>query len=457
MNAMTDPELLVRPVPYSLAAEQAIVGGLMMENGLFDLADGLTADDFYVADHRAVYAVLASLMAAGKGADVVTVWEAMKDAGGIDLTYLNGLCQFQPSAANFRRYVEIVRGHALSRRLMAAGDEIVTIACDAERAFDERLEQATALLNGLQAPEGRDEWVTAADGMVLHSKVLEDRAEGKRSAWPTGLDDLDEALDGGLIPGALYVLGARPSMGKTAMGMTIGLNMAKQRPVGMLSMEMSHSDLNDRITAMLSHVSMSMVKRPHKGLQWDRLIDGCERAKTLQWFASDESNLTINKVRVKARRLQRKHGLQVLIVDYIGLMAGADPKQPRAYQLEEISRGLKSLAKELGIAVLCLAQVNRKVEERADSTPNLSDLRDSGAIEQDADAVFFLHRPIQARPDLGPEWAHYAKLHIAKNRQGRSGAVVNLCYIGEQTRFANWSGAAPSSPVRSSRKGMSDA
>src|SRR5690606_8693774 len=134
---------------------------------------------------------------------------------------------------------------------------------DAERAFDERLEQATALLTGLQAPEARDEWVTAADGMVLHSQVREERAEGKRAAWPTGLVDLDEALDGGLIPGALYVLGARPSMGKTAMGMTIGLNMAEERPVGMLSMEMSHADLNDRITAMLSHVSMSMVKRPH--------------------------------------------------------------------------------------------------------------------------------------------------------------------------------------------------
>lgn len=457
MNAPVDALMLTRQQPFSMQAEQALLGGLMVSNSLIDVADGLTESDFFYEDHRKIFKVLSRQIATGKQSDLVTVWEAMADDERVDLAYLNELSQFPFSGRSFRRYVEIVRGHALSRRLMSAGDEIATLAAETERAFDERLEQATSLLTSLQAEESRDEWVTAADGMVNHSQVLEERAEGKRTAWATGLVDLDEALDGGLIPGALYVIGARPSMGKTAFGMTIGLNMAQSRPVGMLSMEMSHSDLNDRITAMLAHVSMSMVKRPSKGLQWDRIIDGCEKAKELRWFASDESNLTIHKVRIKARRLQRKHGLEVLIVDYIGLMAGTDPKQPRAYQLEEISRGLKSLAKELGIAVICLAQVNRKVEERADATPSLSDLRDSGAIEQDADSVMFIHRPIQAKPDLGPEWAHYAKLHVAKNRQGRSGCVVDLSYLGEQTRFSNWQGPAPMSAVRVARKGMSDA
>lgn len=456
MNAPVDASMLTRQQPFSMQAEQALLGGLMMQNGLFELAEALTADEFFYDDHRKVFKVIARQLTTGKSADVVTVFESMRDEDRVDLPYLSEMCGFMPSAASFRRYVEIVRGHALSRRLMAAGDEIASLAAETERAFDERLEQATSLLNSLQAEESRDEWVTAADGMVTHSQVLEERSEGKRSAWATGLADLDEVLDGGLIPGSLYVIGARPSMGKTAFGMTIGLNMAQSRPVGMLSMEMSHADLNDRITAMLAHVSMSMVKRPSKGLQWDRIIEGCDKAKTLRWFASDESNLTIHKVRIKARRLQRKHGLEVLIVDYIGLMAGTDQKQPRAYQLEEISRGLKSLAKELGIAVVCLAQVNRKVEERADATPSLSDLRDSGAIEQDADSVMFIHRPIQARPDLGPEWAHYARLHVAKNRQGRSGCVVDLSYLGEQTRFSNWQGPAPVSAARVARKGMSD-
>jgi len=150
-------------------------------------------------------------------------------------------------------------------------------------------------------------------------------------------------------------------------------------------------------------------------------------------------------------RLKRLHGLNVLIVDYIGLMSGLDAKQPRAYQLEEISRGLKTLAKELDIAVVCLAQVNRKVEERADATPALSDLRDSGAIEQDADVVMFVHRPIQSKPDLGDEWTHYAKLSVAKNRQGRCG-YLSLFYQGDQTRFDNWGGESPravnASPAR---------
>ena len=458
MNATLDASILVRQQPFSMQAEQALLGGLMASNGLIDVADGLTESDFFYEDHRKIFKVLTRQIAAGKQADLVTVWESMSDDERVDLPYLNELAQFPFSGRSFRRYVDIVRGHSLSRRLMSAGDEITTLAADTERDFDERLEQATALLNGLQTEEARDEWVTAADGMVSHSQVLESRSEGKSNAWPTGLDDLDDVLDGGLMPGSLYVIGARPSMGKTAFGMSIGLNMAQHRPVGMLSMEMSHADLNDRITAMLSHVSMSMVKRPSKGLEWDRIIDGCEKARTLRWFASDESNLTIHKVRVKARRLQRKHGLEVLIVDYIGLMSGADPKQPRAYQLEEISRGLKSLAKELGIAVVCLAQVNRKVEERADATPSLSDLRDSGAIEQDADSVMFIHRPVQARPELGPDWRYYAKLTVAKNRQGRSGCVVNLTYLGEQTRFSGWSGPAPAVwlPARVARKGMSD-
>lgn len=457
MNGPVEATLMMRQQPFSMVAEQAILGGLMLENGLFDMTDSLSEQDFFYDDHRKIFGAVSRQLVAGKSADVVTVWESMAEDERIDLALLNELCQYVPSLANFRRYVEIVRGHALSRRLMAAGDEIATLAGETERAFDERLEQASGLLNKLQAPESKDEWVTAADGMVLHSEVLERRASGLVTAWATGLTDLDEALDGGLIPGALYVIGARPSMGKTAFGMTIGLNMAAHRPVGMLSMEMSHSDLNDRITAMLGHISMAVVKRPGKGMQWDRLNEGCEKAMALQWYASDESNLTINKVRVKARRLQRKHGLQVLIVDYIGLMSGTDPKQPRAYQLEEISRGLKSLAKELGIAVVCLAQVNRKVEERADATPSLSDLRDSGAIEQDADAVIFLHRPVQAKPDLGPDWLYFAKASIAKNRQGRSGCVVNLTYIGEQTRFANWSGPAPVAVSRVTSKGMRDA
>jgi len=243
-------------------------------------------------------------------------------------------------------------------------------------------------------------------------------------------------------------------MGKTALAMTIGLSMSADYCVAMLSMEMSHSEVQDRMVAVLGHLSLSAIKRPKfgTGLQWDRVTDAVEKGRPLNFFVSDQGGLNINQVRSKARNIKRLHGLHVLIVDYIGLMSGLDSKQQRAYQLEEISRGLKTLAKELGIAVICLAQVNRKVEERVDHTPNLSDLRDSGAIEQDADVVIFVHRPIQSRPDIGEEWQHYAKASVAKNRNGRCGHL-SLGYIGEQTRFTNWSGEPPTRKTAFSSKG----
>jgi replicative DNA helicase len=345
---------------------------------------------------------------------------------------------------NIRRYADMVIERHKSRALLAVSAELTELAQDHARTIEDRVEAAQGQLAKLLDDAPRDEWVSAYEGMVHHGQVLEDRAGGKIRAWPTGLPDLDDYLEGGLRPGEMVVVGARPSMGKTALAMTIGLHMAGDYTVAMLSMEMPHNEVRDRMTAMLGNVSLSSVKRPNKGngLEWDRVVDGTERAKHLNFYVSDHGGLNINQVRSKARNIKRLHGLNVLMIDYIGLMSGLDAKQPRVYQLEEISRGLKTLAKELDIAILCLAQVNRKVEERIDHTPNLSDLRDSGAIEQDADVVIFVHRPIQAKPDLGIEWAHYAKANIAKNRQGRCG-IISLSYIGDQTRFSGWAGEPP--------------
>lgn len=438
----------LRQPPHSVESESSVLGALLLDNRAWDRVGELLTDvDFYRQEHRLIFNAIAALLNANREADTVTVYEQLESQGKGELAggllYLNHLAQYVPTASNVRRYAEIIRDHSLSRRLASAGDEIASLGFDTSLGFEARLEAASSKLTLLERTSPKDEWVSAVDGMVGHLQTLEDRDSGKVSGWSTGLHDLDEVLEGGLHPGALYVIGARPSMGKTAIGMTIGLHIARSHPVGMLSMEMPHADLNDRITAMMSHVGLGFVKRPKRGLQWDRITEGCEAAKGLRWYANDQSNLTIHQVRIKARQLKRRFGLCVLIVDYIGLMSGTDPKQPRAYQLEEVSRGLKSLAKELEIAVICLAQVNRKVEERADHTPNLSDLRDSGAIEQDADAVLFIHRPKQSNPGLSSEWDHYAKLVVAKNRQGRSGVVVHLSYQGEQTRFGSWAGQIP--------------
>lgn len=422
-------------------AEAGILGALLLDNNALDrVSDRLKPEHFFSAMNREVYAEICAQIMAGKQADVITVFQAMGQR--IDLQSLNDLAQFVPSAANIRRYADTVIERAKSRGLLTVSAEITELAKDHARSIEDRVEAAQGQLTKLIDDAPRDDWISAHEGAIEHIDTIEDRAEGKITAWATGLTDLDEILEGGLRPGELVVVGARPSMGKTALAMTIGLNMAADYTVGMLSMEMPHSELRDRQTAILGKISLSSVKRPSKGLQWDAVVEGVEKAKNLNWYASDQGGLNINQVRSKARNLKRLHGLNVLIIDYIGLMSGLDGKQNRAYQLEEISRGLKNLAKELGVAVLCLAQVNRKVEDRAEHAPALSDLRDSGAIEQDADVVMFVHRPIQQKPDLPEDWRNYAKVTVAKNRQGRCG-VVNMAYIGEQTRFGSWSGQAP--------------
>lgn len=462
MSHDDDMAALLRVPPYSIEAEQSVLGGLLLDGASWDrLDDGLKESDFYRHEHRLVFSAINALVLKQSPIDIITVFEQLDSAGKAHevggLAYLNTLAQYVPSAANIRRYADTVIERSRSRALISVADEIQGFAFEHQTSISDRIDRAQSQLSKLVDATPKDEWFGAYECMVEHARVIESRAEGLDKAWPTGIADLDEMLEGGLRPGELVIVGARPSMGKTALGMTIGLNMARDFSVAMLSMEMPHREVRDRMTAMLGRVSLSSVKRPNRGqgLEWDRVLEGTERAKQLNFFVTDQGGLTINQVRSKARNCKRLHGLNVLVVDYIGLMSGLDAKMPRAYQLEEISRGLKTLAKELDIAVLCLAQVNRKVEERADQMPGLSDLRDSGAIEQDADIVIFVNRPIQVRQDLGPDWQHYAKASVAKNRNGRCG-MFNLFYQGDQTRFDAWSGPAPahSSGAQRARGGL---
>lgn len=428
----------------SLEAEASVIGALLLDNASWDrLGDQLKTEHFTDETHRMVFAEIARQLGAGKSCDVVTVAMALGDR--CSMGQIHQLAVYVPSSANLRRHAELVIERHKSRQLRAVSTELLELSQDHNTSITDRVDRAQSQLAKLIEDAPRDEWIGAYEGMVQHTSVLESRADGKIRAMPTGLDDLDEYLEGGLRPAELVIVGARPSMGKTALGMTIGVHMAAQYSVGLLSMEMSHSEVNDRLTAMLGRVSLSSVKRPTKGdgLAWDRVMEGVDKAKEIHFHVCDQGGLTINQVRAKARNLKRVHGLDVLVVDYIGLMTGLDARANRNTQLEEISRGLKNLAKELSIAVLCLAQLNRKSEERPDQMPMMSDLRDSGAIEQDADVILFIKRPIMSNPDLGDDWQSYAKLRIAKNRQGRCGDL-SLSYIGNQTQFGCWSGPPPS-------------
>lgn len=457
MNARTETEAMLgadasvaqlRVPPHSVECETAILGAILLDNAVFDVVGDLVcATDFYHFENREVFEVIAELVLANKPADVFTVHARLEAKGhskDIGLVYLGELAQYIPSAGNLRRYAEIVRERSLLRRLIAVADETAAEAFNPQAGADAAIDAAAQRIVALRDDAPRDEWIPAVDGMVEHTAILEKRAEGQLLSWPTGLYGLDEPLDGGLRPGSLVVIGARPSMGKTALGMTIGLHMASTYSVALMSMEMAHRDVRDRMISMLGRVPLSEVIRPNReqGLDWSRVSDGIECAKSLRFFVSDQSALTINHVRSKARKLHRQRGLQVLIVDYLGLMVGADPKQPRAYQIEDITKGLKQLAKDLNIVVISLAQLNRQIEQRANRRPMLGDFRDSGSIEQDADIVMGLHRESMDNPELKGDWVNYAELTILKNRQGRTGRV-HLHYEGQYVRFTDWGGPVP--------------
>lgn len=427
----------------SVEAEQSLLGCLLVDNGAFDrVSEVLRADHFFHDDHRAVFVEISRQLNAGKSCDVVTVFEASPLIG---LPYLNGLASLVSSGAAAQRYAGLIVERAKSRQLLKISAEVVEQAKAHGTPIAERVEAVQAMLSTLTNDDSpKDDWVSAAEGLAAHTAIIERRADGGEKAMPTGLADLDDKLDGGLRPGMLVTVGARPSMGKTALAMTVAVNMAADYSVGFFSMEMPKSELNDRLVAMLGEVSLKAVKRPARGegLNWTSVLDGCEKARKLSLYVSDQSGLNINQVRIKARNLKRRYGLNALFVDYLGLMTGLDPKMMRTYQLEEVTRGLKSLAKELDIAVVLLAQLNRGAEESPMQVEKLSDFRDSGGVEQDSDVCMFIRRPIQMNPDLGPEFTHYARLNVSKNRNGECG-FVHLNYLGEQTKFRAWYGQVP--------------
>ena len=447
------PEILATPGHFcNEHIEAAALSILINFPAAFDdVSDRLRPEHFAVDAHRVIYAELCRQMAAGNGCDVMSIVDALNGVLEVSDVLQVASCN-NHSARGISRHVQTLVDTFKARQLHGLSYKMAELAYETG-PVQERIDRAQAELAKLDDVEQSDDWVDAHTAAIKHLDLLEQRQDGKLKGMPTGLQDFDELLDGGLSRGNLVVIGARPAMGKTALAMTIGLSMAQAQSVGFLSMEMPHSDVRDRQAAILSRASIGMIKRPQKGLEYDRIVDGVERAKTLRWFVSDKSGLNIMQVRSRARALKRRHGLDILAVDYIGLMSGMDSKQPRAYQIEEISRGLKGLAKDLDITVICLAQVNRGGVERVGQVPGLQDLRDSGAIEQDADVVAFIHRPIEAQPELGEKFRNYALLRVAKNRQGRTGDV-NLFYHGQFTSFESWAGPPPQKGIVAQSKGF---
>lgn len=454
MNDRVDETLLAPVVLWSPEAEASLLGAVLLDNRVWDrVGDMVTEADFFKNEHKVIFSALAGMLNACKPADVLTVHDQLlrsRKADAIGLADLHALTQYLPSASSVRQYALIVRDFALRRKLMLASSQIHELACQRGVGFEETLDQATALLTPLFDAGKSDAWLDMDEGMVQFLDGIQRRHDGEEDFLSTGIKALDDRLDGGMRRGEVIVIAGRPGMGKTALAMSIADHVCSMsEPVGVLSMEMPKHQLTTRVVSMRSGIPLHKLKRPERmnDYDWSQMTRAVDQLRCLPMFIDDQTALNINQLRSKARALKRRRGLRLLAVDYIGLMEGTDRKANRATQLGEVSRGIKALAKELDCTILLLAQLNREVEKRPNMRPIMADLRECGDIEQDADIIAFVHRPAHVKPDLGPEWKHYAEIIIGKQRDGQTG-VVDSQYTGETVKFCDWMGDRPMSQVR---------
>jgi replicative DNA helicase len=439
----------LRIPPHSTEAESSVLGGLLLDNGAWDrVGDLLTETDFYRFEHRMVFGAIGALVNGGKPADVITVFEHLQSQGKADeiggLSYLNALAQYVPSAGNIRRYAEIVRERAILRKLVSASDEIAT------NAFNPRGRPVAAILDEAEQKIfniGEEGARTKQGFQAMESLVVKllDRVQEMAdnpndvTGVPTGFYGLDR-MTAGFQAGDLIVLAARPSMGKTALAINIAEHVALNEglPVAVFSMEMGAAQLAVRIVGSIGRIDQGHLRTGKlTDDEWPRLTEAIEKLRTISLHIDESAGLTSSELRANARRLSRQCGkLGLIVVDYLQLMSGStNDGENRATELGEISRGLKMLAKELQCPVIALSQLNRSVETRPDKRPMMSDLRESGAIEQDADIIMFIYRDEYYTKEACKE-PGVAEIIIAKQRNGPTG-TVKLAFLKPITKFEN--------------------
>jgi len=443
-----DPQVAnLRIPPHSLEAEASVLGGLLLDNTAWDrVGDLLNENDFYRYEHRQVYAAIYSLVSTSRPADVITVYEHLQSQGKTDevggLAYLNSLAQYVPSASNIRRYGEIVRERAILRKLVSVSDDIATQAFNTQgRQVSQILDDAEQKIFsiGEEGSRMRQGFHSMEDLVVELLDRVEEMAKNPNdiTGVPTGFYDFDR-MTSGLQPGDLIVLAARPSMGKTALAINIAEHVALQEglPVAVFSMEMGASQLAIRMVGSIGRIDQSRLRTGKLNEdEWPRLSEAIEKLRSVSLFIDETAGLTTSELRANARRLSRRCGkLGLIVVDYLQLMTGSSGSdgENRATELGEISRGLKMLAKELQCPVIALSQLNRGVEQRTDKRPMMSDLRESGAIEQDADVIMFIYRDDYYNKDSKEPGV--AEVIIGKQRNGPTG-TVKLTFLKPITKF----------------------
>ena len=442
----------LRVPPHSIEAEQSVLGGLLLDNSAWDrAADMIASGDFYRYEHRGIYLVICELASANKPADVITVFEQLQSRGQAEacggIAYLNALAQSVPSAGNIRRYAEIVRERAVLRQLIAASDEIASSAFNTQgRAVSTILDEAeTRVFKIGEDGQKQQQGFQALDGLVVNliDRVTELHEKGAQEVTGvrTGFHDLDR-MTAGMQPGDLIIVAGRPSMGKSSLAMDIAEHVAVEDrlPVLVFSMEMSASQLAVRMVGSVGRIDQTHLRTGRLADdEWQRLSDAVDRMKSANVFIDETPALTPGEVRARARRQARASGqLGLIVVDYLQLMSGsATSEENRATELGEISRGLKALAKELKCPVIALSQLNRSVEARTDKRPMMSDLRESGALEQDADTIALLYRDDYYYKDSKEPGV--AEVIIAKQRNGPTG-TVKMAFLRPLTKFESLAG-----------------
>lgn len=433
--------------PHSIEAEQSVLGGLMLDNRAWEqIADRMSEEDFYRKEHRLIFRSIASLEAADKPFDVVTLSEELEkthelnDAGG--LVYLGRLAKETPSAANIRAYADIVRERSVLRQLIEIGTDIAGSAYNPEgRESKELLDEAERKVYQI-AEQG----TRTGNGFVgikkLLTKTVEQidylfEQEGHITGVPTGFSEFDD-MTTGLQKGDLVIVAGRPSMGKTTFAMNMAENaaIASKVPVAVFSMEMPAESLAMRMISSLGRIDQHHLRTGQlTDDDWPRITSAVSILSEAKVFVDDTPALSPTELRARARRLKREHGLGMIVIDYLQLMQIAGGGENRATEISEISRSLKALAKELEVPVIALSQLNRSLEQRPNKRPVMSDLRESGAIEQDADLIVFIYRD-EVYNDESPDKGT-AEIIIGKQRNGPIG-TTRLTFLGKYTKFENY-------------------
>jgi replicative DNA helicase len=439
----------VRTPPHSIEAEQAVLGGLMLDISAWDnVADMVRTKDFYRPDHRLIFDAIAALAGTAKPCDVLTVSEQLVRLGELDnaggLAYLGTLARDTPTAANVRAYAELVRERSLLRQLIEAGTEIAgsvfnTEGITARELVDQAEQKVFEIADaGFGGRDGAVPVRSLLPGLIDKIDEWHSNPDSLRGL-PTGFTDFDK-ITGGLRAGDLVIVAGRPSMGKS----TLAVNMAefaavdpkRKASVAIFSLEMPSEQVLTRMLSSVGGVNLGAIRSGRvSDDDWVRITGATTQLSEAKIFIDETPGLTPTDLRARARRVKREHGLDLVVVDYLQLMQVPGTKENRATEISEISRGLKALAKELSIPVIALSQLNRSVEQREHKKPVMSDLRESGAIEQDADIILLIYR--EEVYDKNTTKKGIAEIDIAKHRNGEIGTFL-LTFQGMYARFANY-------------------